>query len=180
MIDPPNPLTGNTPLVMWLNQLRAAVRAARLVSVPGMKAQRGPDGQRYLPEPQSGGSSISVGMYRLKSVSAEHYVCRTWNGSTEGQADVKIAKPETLRHAAADGSVTFTYTQDTAVVWTRRASVAGQAGYLLQYIEPHFNVNSLIYAIPAPTGVTVAGVAVSLLALADGRMWSQPESEPLL
>lgn len=43
--------------------------------------------------------------YRIKSYAQDHYVCRTWDGTTEGSTDVLVAKPKALRGSIASDHI---------------------------------------------------------------------------
>lgn len=57
---------------------------------------------------QSPGSRLKrtgacVARFRVKSVQDDYITCRTWDGTTEGTTDVKVAKPYTLRKTPLHG-----------------------------------------------------------------------------
>ncbi len=56
-MNPPAPLTGNSPLVRWLNALRAAVLASQVHSVSGGSFERGAQGTHIKVRPGHGGST---------------------------------------------------------------------------------------------------------------------------
>ncbi len=116
---------------------------------------------------------------RYKSMQDDHIVCRSWNGTTEGDTDILVAKPYYLRLSPFDGTTNasgwlLTYINGQA----RTASKSGETD-VSQSIDPPYAVNDLIYAI-APSGGTAVTVSaspddinVSLLDLnADARRWA--------
>jgi len=81
----------------------------------------------------------------VKSVSDDHLVCRTWDGTNEGTVDVKIAKPWDLRKkpfhgkTRTIGSNTFTYNYTSA---TERTVTKSTSGSETQIIIPQYVATS--------------------------------------
>lgn len=125
-----------------------------------------------LPPAQPGGSGGQF-LFRLKSVAANHLVCRTWDGTTEGTADVLVAKSFLLRNSIVSRTIdalTISYTYATT---TEREADDG-SNTETQVVVPHFVVNDLIYASFATTLVTVADVPLTLMDNnRDGRAWAR-------
>lgn len=104
--------------------------SSRIMDATGIQVSRTTRGNVIVPKPVKGGGNgvgISAKRYRVKSVQGDYLTCRTWDGSTEGDTDVLVAKPPQLRHsitAQTVNSVSVTYS-DYAIsdgVCTRKAS----------------------------------------------------------
>ena len=48
---------------------------------------------KAAPPIRIGGAESGIARLRVKSVQDDHLVCRTWDGTTEGTSDIKVAKP---------------------------------------------------------------------------------------
>ena len=123
--------------------------------------------------------------YRVKSVQGDYITCRTWDGSTEGGADVLIAKPPQLRHsltAQTVSGVSVTYS-DFAVsggVCTRKANATSFTEQI-EAVLPQWQIagtsaDAEIWADEPEggTGVTVSGTPLTLMDTnRDARAWCQ-------
>ena len=87
--------------------------------------------------------------FRFKSIADDHIVCRTWDGATEGGADVLVAKPPVLR---GDGETRTVNGED-------------------QDVFPPYAVNDLIYAIKPRGGTGLSSVLWQDINV-DARRWS--------
>lgn len=126
----PNPNSGEGAAANWLRRLLAAVAANKILPGVGYKVKYSSLGTTLEVEPGKGGGNgvgISAKRYRVKSVQGDYLTCRTWDGSTEGDTDVLVAKPPQLRHSITSqtvNGVSVTYS-DYAIsdgVCTRKAS----------------------------------------------------------
>jgi hypothetical protein len=123
-----------------------------------------------------GGSSAT--QYRYKSMEGDYYVCRAWNGTTEGSVDVYIAKPHILRKTGFNGTtyngITYVYSSNHVA---RTATVAATPALTeTQMVIPPYVADDIIYATqPNATGVrTTANSPVTLLDLnVDARYWAR-------
>jgi len=119
-----------------------------------------------------GGDSATVQVYRYKSQQGDYVVCRTWDGSTEGDTDVAIAKPMKLRNsitsATIDG-VGVTYSYGASKV-ERTATIGAVTED--QVIVPRYLVNDLIFATSSTGGTGVSGQSKIDLNV-DGRAWAK-------
>lgn len=84
---------------------------------------------------------VPLKRFVVKSVSDDHLVCRTWDGTTEGTVDIKVAKPWDLRKkpfhgkTRTIGSNTFTYNYTSA---TERTVTKSTSGSETQIIIPQY------------------------------------------
>jgi hypothetical protein len=109
-----------------------------------------------------------------------YLVCRKWNGSTDGPADINIAKPPELKFSVTsetiDG-VVYNYSGYSKTAQTRVSTAAGGGTPENEVIVPRYLVNSIIYAIAAPTFVQTIDVPPKPIAFLDlnvgGRAWSE-------
>lgn len=171
MIDPGEP-TGTSPMVAWCRRLYRCVMQGRLLPGVGYRLKEVPSGTILEIIPGTGGSPLSL--YRFKSNAANHIICRSWNGTTEGTVDVLIAKQPTIRNSVTNETlrgVAMTYSAFDLTAQTRLANGGGTTE--THYITPPFNLNDLIYALPAKTLVT-AGSPAAALTLMDtsNRAWA--------
>ena len=120
-----------------------------------------------------------VACYRLKSVGGDYLTCRTWDGATEGGADVYVAKVHKLRHsitAEIIESIHYNYTYGTWVNTRnliRKCNLDDTTFVEDCLVTPEWIVDDLIFAITCDfTGVTVGGSQLTLLMLGDGRSWA--------
>ena len=167
----PNRLSGNSPIIPWLNSLRDF--AVAIVPRPGIghKTKYTSNGVMFEIEPS--GLGLKIARYRFKSMGTDHLVCRTWDGTTDGASDIFIAKSPKLRFSITSETIdvlTITYSSYNIGSQTRVATGTISEN---QAIVPRFLVNDIIYAVSASTGVTVSSSPVSLIDLnLDARAWS--------
>jgi len=158
MIDFPNPPAGSSHERDWMRRLIAACRASRIVPGRGYKLHPQTNGTmlNLIGEP---GAGIRISTYRYKSHEEEHIICRSWNGTTEGTEDVKIAKPHELRYSiesAEIGAVFVTYSGYDVLGQQRIATPSGGTAET-QLITPRYIPDRLIFAVSAFTDVTIEG-----------------------
>jgi hypothetical protein len=121
------------------------------------------------------GGSASVGAYLLQSHHDDYLTCQTTtDGVTPGGIDIYIAKSSKIRFSIAseviDGN-TVTYSSYSTANQTRHADDGTNSED--QIINPRFLTGDIIYAITAPTFVTVSSAALTLLDMnIDGREWT--------
>jgi hypothetical protein len=128
-------------------------------------------------------------MYRLKSVQADYLVCRTWDGTTEGDTDVYIAKEPKLRHSITSETIagtTYYYTYPG----TGAGEVDGDGAYLSRYrlaysdsghtslvetcvVTPEWLPNDILFAdLCTHSGVEVSGDELTLV-MKHPRFWAR-------
>lgn len=154
----PNPLSGTSPLVFWLNRLRDCVLSRTIQSGRGYKAISSPQGTVLDIDFQSGGRAqeSQVAMYKLKSIQGDYLTCLTWDGGTAGTEDVYIAKNYKLRNSISSATIngeliTYSYGQDHVT----RTAVDTNGHEETQTVIPYYLVGDIIIA---------ANVAPSMLA----------------
>lgn len=167
--------------------------------VPGSLGQmttQGPHGTMIRPNgqlfraAQAGGSSAT--RMRVKKVYGDYYICRTWDGTTEGGSDIAVAKPPELRHALVSEiieAVTVSYSYvaraDNYDGWDtgsatykgeRHAAASGRTTQV-EIILPVYHINaasddySEIWA-DKPVGGTGVGAAPTWMDTnRAGRVW---------
>lgn len=123
-----------------------------------------------------------IARLRVKSVQDDHLVCRTWDGTTEGTYDIKVAKPPTLRKTPYHGktitfngsALTFSYSNGFTRTVTKGTSTE------TQIIVPAYTGTGAgyggeeIYAEYCPTGLLIGGEVVGLVDKnIDGRQWAK-------
>lgn len=130
---------------------------------------------------------VPLKRYVVKSVSDDHLVCRTWDGVTEGAADVKVAKPFILRKTPFHGktltvngnTLTYSYTSGTQRTVTKGSNSETQViipGYVATGSGYQGNQ---IYVIRCDSGVILnpgqqTEERLTLMDVnADGRMWAK-------
>lgn len=120
-------------------------------------------------------TAAQVSQYRIKSVGADHLVCRTWDGTTEGTLDLLVAKPYLLRRTPFDGQtrdgITYTYSSDIA----READDGSTTE--TQVVVPSWVADDIIYATrEVQGGVEAEGGGEELFWVddnRDGRAWAK-------
>lgn len=129
-----------------------------------------------------GGIASFVRQFRLKSVANDHLVCRTFDGTTEGDSDILIAKPFDLRRTGWHG-VTVTYALESvlgtsaSVTYDYQTAVyrIATSGSVVEHqgIRPFYVADrSIIFATQPDNGAGVAGIEWIDLN-ADGRAWAK-------
>ena len=120
-------------------------------------------------------SAMSIHRMRVKNTSdfPDHLVCRTWDGTTEGDTDVLVAKPYLLRRTPFDGHERGGATIVFTSMKTRTLTLDGDTED--QVVIPPYLLNDEINAalgIVDGTGVEHLGEPVRYLDLnVDGREW---------
>ena len=105
---------------------------ARVLNMRGPNVRNQPGGiyigesgdrQRY--------TGPTVARFRVRSVEGDYLVCRATDGVTDGDVDIKVAKPYLLQKTPFDGvsraGVTYTYT-DAATTGTHTINTSGDDG----------------------------------------------------
>lgn len=127
------------------------------------------DRQVDYPAKRAGGSSAR---FRLKSVEDDHLVCRDWDGTTEGDADVFVAKPWLLRVHPFDDE-DYERAGETYEYWsaTTRGRTDPNGLIKTEAINPKYVEDDEVYATPSPTGGT--GVEdCEWMQISDSRIWA--------
>jgi hypothetical protein len=109
--------------------------------------------------------------FRVKTISDNHLVCRTWDGTNEGTTDIKVAKPWLLRYSTA-ARTGYSYSAWGSDKQTRTSTKAADSSTEAQAVVPLYVANDEIWAVSCDTGVTVSSEKLSLLDLnLDARLW---------
>lgn len=145
-------------------KLNEGVNAIRQLqaSIPG-------DSQVDYPSKRPGGSSAR---FLLKAVEEDHLVCREWDGVTEGETSINVAKPWLLRvHPFDDedyerAGETYEYWNSTT---RTRTDAAGATSY--EHIKPEYVEDDNVFGTPSPVGTT--GVEdCDWLQISESRIWA--------
>lgn len=149
----PGMTSGSGQAVAWLNSLLRACKASEIKPGRGYNVRNTPEGSFLDIDFGSGG--ISAKRLRFKSSRANYIICRTWDGTTEGTTDIKVAKPAKLRNSITsevlDGTtITYTYTTTGSAAYVERT--ASGASSETQRIVPRYILNDEIWAIGVPVG----------------------------
>lgn len=131
-----------------------------------------------VPRGGGGGGTILAGRFRLKEeagLTDDHLVCRTWDGETEGEEDVFIAKAWLLRktpfHSNSPddlsgpvrGEVRYVYDAEDS---TKRTAYdindppetpEEELNKRLEFVSPQYLVGDELNGLPATTGIEVPG-----------------------
>jgi len=142
------------------------------------------DARRRLITPIGGGGGAGAQMFIIKTLSnADYFVANTYDGTTRGSASINIAKSPRLRPSVTsetiDGvAITYSgYTSDNARVASDGTSTENQVAFpryvALASGTPAVNDMSIVFAVPAVTGLTVSGVPVAWVEVSPARVWAR-------
>lgn len=126
--------------------------------------------------PARGGSVGGLSTYRVKSRTGEYLVCRTWDGTTEGSTDVKVAKSFSCRRPTTEtlGGVVITYAYTNGSDSLNDSRTATGTGVSeTQMVVPYWTVDGVIaVATIGYSGVAVDGADLKLIEV-SARCWAQ-------
>ena len=113
---------------------------------------------------------------RVHTVSDDHLVCHSWDGTTEGTDAINVAKPWKLRHDA-DNYETVTSVSTTSASEIDVDDGGGGADAETWVVTPSYQADDEIYALRVPgTGVTVSSVELGLVDMnIDARAWAKED-----
>ncbi len=141
--------------------------ANRFSDSPNVLVSRTTRGNKIIVKPPPG-VGLKVEPYKLKPGTtfnaADHLVCHSWNGTTEGTEDIFIAKPPDLRSSLTTEilrGVTIDYSAYNNIAQTRVATQRGTATTETQYITKPYIAGDVIWAVTAWSGVTFTNTAVT-------------------
>jgi hypothetical protein len=192
MIWPQPKMPGGTdPRSRWEKSVEERLRALRPMDVPGAMVQRTTRGFAIIPKAVTVRGGASVSCYKFKANGDDYIICRSWDGLVEGDSDVKIAKVWEIRNSITtqtmlDGTV-LTFSQWDLDAQSRVATSDDNPPktetqvinppYLADPLRPGSGVSSLIWAVPAFTGVMDDDPdnekPIGLLELNQGRAWTR-------
>jgi hypothetical protein len=129
----------------------------------------------------AGGNGTAVGMFIVKGIFQDYCNCHTWDGVTEGNVNVYVAKPFLLRGSInsenIDGS-NISYSNYAANTYVTRVATSG-GNSETQVIVPRLQVGSKVLAASITTDVNVSNVAVTWIDVnVDGRAWARKFDQP--
>ncbi|MES3000117.1 MAG: hypothetical protein V4787_05455 [Pseudomonadota bacterium] len=114
--------------------------------------------------------------FRIQSITTDHLVCRTWDGTTLGSTNINVAKPTNVRQSITNEIIlglnwAVTYTGNAARTLTNVAT----SRVIRQALVPTYEVNGTvqngqIWAMEMTGGTGVVG-APSWLELSPSRRW---------
>lgn len=176
------------------NRLIDYVREISPTGGRNIRLTRTLNGTLTAAEATTKGTDGEVRQYLLKSIENDFYTCRSWNGTTEGESDIFIARPFGHRYSNFHGRTiaynsdgdSFSATYDYTSATKRTKTVAGVAE--TQVLVPYFkNDFDLIYAVRVKEPITVGAaytpltdpndVPIRLLDLnVEGRAWAKLET----
>lgn len=181
--DIPGPMSGTHPLAAWLNKLRRSVLARTPRPGIGYKLIETTTGycQQIIP----GNGGIGISRLLFKEMQDDYIVCRSWDGTTEGTADIFVAKPPKLRNSVTEETLDgidfeYTYTVTGADAFVARTSTNQDDDTTeTQKVVPRYILDDEIFAIPASTGIETVDVeTVALIDLnVDARAWAAQSAE---
>lgn len=141
-----------------------------------------------IPDTAGGTSGASVQQFKIVSDGGDYWNCKTWDGTTLGSTEIKVAKPFKLRAGTGKiaseviRGVTYTYTYTGVYIsgssgpykyYTRAVSGSDGSGET-DYVIPDPIANDIIYAISFSTATPSSLADVTWLDInADGRAWAQ-------
>jgi hypothetical protein len=176
----PGRLTGSDPLARWLNSLRDYAISCRITSFQGGYMSTGANGTQLVAVPTSGrgGSGTTITAYKIASNSGDYITCHTWDGSTEGEVDIIVAKPKELRHSEtsfAFGGVTITYDDYDLTAQTRAGTRSTDSSEIIETVVRPYQAGDIIYAAVVDwTGVTVSEIPITKIDLnLAARHWAE-------
>jgi len=176
-MNTPNPPIHTDLEMQWHRRHVQATRANRIRPGVGYKLKRTTGG--VILQINRGGARGGLALYRFKVMDEDFIVCRTWDGTNEGDKDVLIAKPPKLQFQieseTIDGTV-VTYTDYDTDAQTRHASAGDPPDVTEedQVIVPRYLVDDLIYVMSAKTLIVDDdGNDLGLIDInVDGRAWA--------
>lgn len=176
-------LVSATRKASWLNRIRAFCKSLTPLPSASITFRRTPDGTIYeVKQVAAPGSGATVKQFKITSIANSDYlVCRTWDGTTLGDADVNVAKPYTLRqgpfHGKTLNGIAYSYltSQRRSLTHATLASATSE-----EVVTPPYAVDDQILAVE-PKGGPTGGYVTSSLAAATwedtnslGRVWLPP------
>jgi hypothetical protein len=185
---PPRPV-GDDEAAHWFQWVHDFLTLrGNFIDTPQIRFEKTTKGIRPILAQQPGGTNFSLSLYRLKSVEDNYLVGRAWDGTTEGDTDVYIAKrPETREVPSAilyGVTYNYTYLAGPDALNYSRVSDNG-ATTEAQLVTPPWELDGLIFASPVPfSGVLAHAIPTDSqsplvdLKLMDTspRCWAKPEA----
>lgn len=119
-----------------------------------------------------GSAPIVVTRFRIKSIAANHIVCRAWDGTTEDSTDVLIAKQPNARTSIVSETISglawaATYSDNNTRTLTHNAAIDRIMG---QRLYAPYAVNGEVIGVQV-TGGTGVSTAPEWIELLPARRW---------
>jgi hypothetical protein len=157
----------------WMRRLLDACRANRILPGLGYKLRETTSGTILEIVPGVGKSSPPQA-YHFKEMRNDYLICRSWDGSDDGDNDIKIAKPGLLRFSLLTRTVSgieLTFSSYNLSDQTRISTKQGSPE--TEIIIDRYEVDDVIWGQSCATFVQDEdGNDVSILDLnVDGRYW---------
>lgn len=181
---PPRP-SGNDREATFMQWVWDSLREMFINDTDDIKASRDSRGV-YLRSTVHGGGGAQptpAKEYRIKSVSDDYITCRSWDGSTDGGMDVIIAKDHKLKCSLATATIfgvihTYTYAPGPDSNNKLRTNT-WPTGNEQELVTPPWNVNDIVYAIPAETSlVGPDSKKIKLITAGPCRQWAKIPPSP--
>lgn len=118
------------------------------------------------------------GRYRVKTVNTDHLICRTWDGTNEGNKDILIALPENCRSDRFPG---FSFASNVVVVDGQTVKASGTVGdksvtEVWRITPPYIENETTIFAKPCRRGSGTTNC--SMIEDSSSRQWVMTYENP--
>lgn len=174
------------PFLDLLRYFRDWCKSERVIQIKGFKEKQTLQGRVFFPN-SAVLPPVSIQQFKIQSDGGDYWNCYTWDGTSLGSTNIKVAKPYKLRADTGKISsetirgVTYTYTYTGVYIsgssgpykyYTR--SVSGSDGSSeTDYMIPDPQTNDIIYGISFSTTAPSTLSAVTWLDInVDGRAWA--------
>ena len=149
-MNAPDELRDGSRAAGWLNKLLSFVKMTRLVEGVGYRLIQTTRGTALEIQPGKGGGGSTLKHYRVKGIEGDFMTCREYDGTTEGETDIYIARDPELRRSkfegqsiaySSDGDVftaSFTYSSNTKRV--KIVSGVAETQVIIPYYKTDFTV----------------------------------------
>lgn len=156
-------------------ELKRAVNSNRIVSGVGYTVRESTNGSVLEISSGGGGGAVSSPMI-IQTALANYFVCRTWDGTTEGSTDILVAKSYNCRQPASriylGVTYDYTYTAGADSVNDTRVSDNG-TDTETQMVTPPYDDDMIIWAKRVSwSGVEVDDVDLKLMEDTE-RCWAK-------
>lgn len=166
-------------LFRWLNQLREAVTTLRPLPSHNVSVTHTRVGTAYV-STKGSDTTEAITWLLLHEVKDDYLICHSWDGETEGEDPVYVAKNPKLQNNVTEEELDgvdyeYTYTTTGAHKYVERISTNTDTSTTeTQRIVPRYIVGDEIRAISSKTGIeTEDAEPISLIDLnLDARAWA--------
>lgn len=195
----PSKLSANTNQAVLINQIIDCLAESRIVNSPDHVIEHTPFGVAIRGRSASKNNAVGATRYRVKRVYGTYLVCRSWDGTAEGDVDELVAKPPHLRWYASawpgmtvvGAALTFVWSSLTDNIDGQRTVSDGTNPDQTEIVVPVWQVaangaglsggyDEIWADTPVGgTGVTVSGTVVTLMDdNRNGRRWCLLNTQP--